>query len=273
MIILNNQLVGDPLESEMFNVTNWTFDEQLQPQSNTKSLVFRHPSSEFTLTQVRQFDFLPELQRMSVVARNSFDASCCLYVKGSPEKVFELCRRQSLPGDYFDVLKKYTEAGKRVIAFAVRQLPAFDDTQLDRSELERDLVFVGFLIFLNKLKPESADSIDKLKKGNVTTMMATGDNLLTGIAVATACRILTADAVITIDVDPTSADIVFKHKKLRPHESVRNSVDSIEHNSEHKAEHSDDEDAQLLGSNNKLRPSVSSTTSQSVDSLVDVMQG
>ena len=270
LINLNNSLIGDPLESEMFKVTKWTFDEQLQQNSNKKSLVFRPHNSEFRLKQLHQFDFLPDLQRMSVVAQNNFDLNYVLYVKGSPEKVFELCDNRSLPADYFDVLKKYTEAGKRVIAFAFRQLAEFEESQADRADLERELVFVGFLVFLNKLKPESTISIDKLKKGNVTTMMATGDNLLTGIAMARACKILTADAVVTIDLDPQTKDITFKHKKLRPDVEIRDSVASAEH----KSELSDvEEEAKLLDYDLKPRASMSSTRSLEIGSLFDMMQG
>ena len=212
LIVLNNSIVGDPLETEMFKITKWKLDEEIF-RDNRKTLVQYPRSLEYRLKKIYQFDFLPELQRMSVIAKNNYDSKFNLYVKGSPEKIFELCRKDSLPKDFFEVLKKYTESGKRVIAFAFRELQNFNEEEKhNRTELEQDLVFLGFLIFLNKLKPESISSIEKLKKGknkinylgNVTTMMATGDNLRTGIAMAKAWGILTSESVVTVELNQSS---------------------------------------------------------------------
>lgn len=85
------------------------------------------------------------------------------------------------------MLEKYTRSGKRVIAFAYKELDDLDSNsqlRINRDELECRLNFLGFLVLSNKLKPETIPSIVKLKKGNVTSMMATGDNLLTGVSVA-----------------------------------------------------------------------------------------
>lgn len=49
---------------------------------------------------VRRFDFSSELQRMSVICKNDFDQSFKAFVKGSPEKISELCRRETIPQDF-----------------------------------------------------------------------------------------------------------------------------------------------------------------------------
>jgi magnesium-transporting ATPase (P-type) len=40
---------------------------------------------------IRRFDFSSNLQRMSVICRNKFDDQFRAFVKGSPEKILELC--------------------------------------------------------------------------------------------------------------------------------------------------------------------------------------
>jgi magnesium-transporting ATPase (P-type) len=40
---------------------------------------------------VRRFDFSSSLQRMSVICKNQFDGEYRAFVKGSPEKISELC--------------------------------------------------------------------------------------------------------------------------------------------------------------------------------------
>lgn len=46
---------------------------------------------------------------MSVVTKNDFDRGVYkAYVKGSPEKILELCRPETIPRDYLKVLSAYT---------------------------------------------------------------------------------------------------------------------------------------------------------------------
>ena len=58
----------------------------------------------YQLALVRRFDFSSKLQRMSVIVRNFFDFSFKAYVKGSPEKIRELCRPETLPANYEEIL-------------------------------------------------------------------------------------------------------------------------------------------------------------------------
>jgi cation-transporting ATPase 13A3/4/5 len=46
---------------------------------------------------LKRFDFEAKLQRMSVVVKNMSDKTFRAYVKGSPEKIAELCITESLP--------------------------------------------------------------------------------------------------------------------------------------------------------------------------------
>ena len=65
--------------------------------------------------------------------------------------------------------------------------------KMTRTDAESNLEFIGFIIFENKLKPKSADTISELKQANIRNIMCTGDNILTAISVARECGILGAD--------------------------------------------------------------------------------
>ena len=71
-------------------------------------------------------------------------------VKGSPEKIRELSIPNSIPSDYDSVLSEYTERGYRVLAIAYRNAPSNMTIKelmvVPRSEVEKDLVFLGFLV-------------------------------------------------------------------------------------------------------------------------------
>jgi len=57
---------------------------------------------------IRRFDFSSKLQRMSVIVKNFIDNSFRVYVKGSPERIKELCKDSSLPKNYDEILEIYT---------------------------------------------------------------------------------------------------------------------------------------------------------------------
>jgi cation-transporting ATPase 13A3/4/5 len=80
-----------------------------------------------------------------------------------------------------------------VIALATKELKGFDSSKLlnvKREDIENNLVFLGFLIMENKLKPESTEVLQDLQKCEVKCIMATGDNILTAVSVARQCSII-----------------------------------------------------------------------------------
>lgn len=119
----------------------------------------------YELGIMKRFEFDSKLQRMSVVVKNMLDGDVRAYVKGSPEKIAELCRKSSLPADYEQQLAKSTQKGLRVIAIAVKLFENIDSMEiqsLKRDHVENDLHFLGFLVMENKLKEQTCETIDTL---------------------------------------------------------------------------------------------------------------
>ncbi|EAR98775.2 E1-E2 ATPase family protein (macronuclear) [Tetrahymena thermophila SB210] len=210
---INGELIGDPLEVKMFEATQWELIEnnldkfsevvmavvqQVQSQSDQqsqteKSLIY---SSQFSqqIGIIKRFEFSSKLQRMSTIvkrflAQNEFYR---LYVKGSPEKIFELCKPETIPQNFHEVLDFYARKGFRVLAFGIKILN-MDKQQIqkvERDEVENELTFAGLLIMENKLKPITTDIIQELQSANIRTIMVTGDNALTAISVGRQCKII-----------------------------------------------------------------------------------
>ena len=59
---------------------------------------------------------------MSVIIKNLYDSTFKSFVKGSPEKIRELCRAESIPRNFEEILMIYTECGFRVLAIASKAL-------------------------------------------------------------------------------------------------------------------------------------------------------
>ena len=58
----------------------------------------------YTVALIRRFDFSSKLQRMSVITKSMLDGEFRSYVKGSPERIRELCKPESLPENFDEIL-------------------------------------------------------------------------------------------------------------------------------------------------------------------------
>lgn len=132
---------------------------------------------------------------MSAIVKKMSESFYRLHVKGSPEKIYELCKKDTVPSNFHVILDFYAQKGFRVLAFAVKKLKMnFRKlTKLEREDVEKDLSFAGFLIMENKLKDVTTPTILDLQKANIRSIMVTGDNALTAISVARQCNIIPYD--------------------------------------------------------------------------------
>eukprot|EP01017_Pseudomicrothorax_dubius_P041257 TRINITY_DN6576_c0_g1_i4.p1 TRINITY_DN6576_c0_g1~~TRINITY_DN6576_c0_g1_i4.p1 ORF type:complete len:1003 (+),score=223.32 TRINITY_DN6576_c0_g1_i4:478-3486(+) len=196
------ETVGDVLDVKMLEASGWTLAETETGGSDRLFLATvrnsAQPNEELAL--IRRFEFSSKLQRMSVVVRNGSvsEEEFCLYAKGAPEKIRELCKQESIPDDFHTVLQEYTHAGHRVLALAIRPIRTSYRKILAvrREDVERELVFLGFLIMANRLKEETKAAICALNDAHIRTLMVTGDNALTAISVGRQCGIVRAEQTI-----------------------------------------------------------------------------
>ena len=87
---------------------------------------------------------------------------------------------------------------------------------IKREDIECDLIFIGFLIMENKIKPETFPSIEKLQEADIATIMATGDNGLTGISVGRNCGIINSkkDVYLAERINLPNGDKILKWLKI-----------------------------------------------------------
>ena len=139
--------------------------------------------------------FSSALQRMSTVATvygaggaggAGADWVC---LKGSPEMVATLLKTK--PRGYDAAYRALAEEGMRVIALAHRPLSEGESARvkdsrrpLTRDEMEKDLIFDGFLAFACAIRVDTPDVVAALKASAHSVMMATGDSALTALHVA-----------------------------------------------------------------------------------------
>lgn len=203
---INGRLMGDSLDFYMFEFSRWQLEELHDVSEAFVPTIVRAPPevaahlSVAELGIIRQFDFSVKLRRMSVIVRSPEGKHCVVYCKGSPESLLEVCLPASLPKNYTEVLSYYAHHGYRVIACASKTLPPTASwlraQRMDREEAESSLTFLGFIIFENRVKPLTKNTIDALRLANVKSIMATGDNILTAISVGRASGIVPESALV-----------------------------------------------------------------------------
>uniref|UniRef100_A0A3Q3GGC5 ATPase 13A3 n=1 Tax=Labrus bergylta TaxID=56723 RepID=A0A3Q3GGC5_9LABR len=224
---IDGQLSGDPLDLKMFEATGWLLEEATEEETALHNRIMptvvrppkqllppepaASPDQDMTAYEigiVRQFPFSSALQRMCVVARLLGEKRMDAYVKGAPEVVASLCRKDTVPENFAEVLEGYTKQGFRVIALAHRRLESkltwHKVQNVNRwDHIETNVEFLGLIIMQNKLKAETPAVLQDLRQAHIRTVMVTGDNMLTAISVARDCGMIPPqDTVIIADAFP-----------------------------------------------------------------------
>ncbi|KAL4710496.1 hypothetical protein ACJJTC_008898 [Scirpophaga incertulas] len=209
---IQGQLRGDPLDMKMFEFTQWVLEEpgpeNTRYDNLTPAIVKPTPVSgteqqnldnydPFTMEipyevgLLRRFHFSSSQQSMGVIARVLGQPQMVYFVKGAPEKVAGMCAQDTLPDNFNTVLNEYTSNGFRVIGLAHKKLDRkmkwMDAQRIKRESLECDMVFLGFLVMQNSLKPETTGVIKQLHNAGIRQVMVTGDNIMTAMSVARGC--------------------------------------------------------------------------------------
>lgn len=141
-----------------------------------------------------EIPFTSERKMMATV--NNYERGMMLCVKGAPEVVLARCRRIARGGvltmsqkERDAILRANREmAGSalRMLAFAYKELKSAEkvDAEKNPDKLESDLIFLGLQGMMDMPREGVADDIALCRKAGIRTIMITGDNSMTALAVA-----------------------------------------------------------------------------------------
>ncbi|CAE6471673.1 unnamed protein product [Rhizoctonia solani] len=203
----DGQVVGDPMEQTTLKALEWDLKGRDGVVPNKGS------SPTNTILIRRRFQFSSALKRMATISTIGAGGKSLIAVKGAPETIKGMLA--IVPRGYDDTFKWFTRRGSRVLALAMKEVaPIGLDkvAQLKRDEIEKELTFVGFLIFHCPLKPDAIATLKMLADSSHRCIMITGDNPLTAVHVAREVEIVDRDALI-LDVKEGSnneTDLVWR---------------------------------------------------------------
>jgi Ca2+-transporting ATPase len=151
----------------------------------------------------RTIPFDARRRRMSVVRDE--DGRPVLYVKGAPESVLPVCTTALLGAAVIpidaDVRARLetlnlelAERGSRVLATASRPLASNVGSE---SDSERDLTFLGFIGLMDPPRIDTVPAVAECRRAGIRTVMITGDQAGTALAVARELGIAEAPHEVT----------------------------------------------------------------------------
>ncbi|MCL7416111.1 MAG: HAD-IC family P-type ATPase, partial [ANME-2 cluster archaeon] len=153
--------------------------------------------------------FEPEQRFMATLHRDD-ENNRIIYVKGSPEKLMELCQYQfdgngegALDKD--DILEHAEEMaseGLRVLGMAYKKVGAGTE-RIELADIN-DLVFVGLQGMIDPPREEVKGSIEQCKTAGIRVIMITGDHVKTAHTIAEQLGIETKGCLSGVDVERMS---------------------------------------------------------------------
>ncbi|KAF2070934.1 hypothetical protein CYY_007740 [Polysphondylium violaceum] len=220
LVVIDNNLVGDPMETAGMKSIPWTCKGD-KSVSNKKGV---------SVEVMHRFHFSSDLKRMgticNVIYSSNFTQSTYAFVKGAPEIMKPFYNQDRLIDNYDESFKKYSRQGSRVLALGYKRLESgLNPSQLksiSRESVESNLEFAGFIIFDCPVKPDSKRSIEMLTQSSHKIVMITGDNSLTACHVAKQLNLMdpakttlilngeqqkwiSVDETISLDLEPQNA--------------------------------------------------------------------
>jgi len=175
-----NRTIGDPTETALLVVA----DALVLDISHERSI---HP-------KVAEQPFQSLTKRMTTLHRKS-DGQHFAALKGAPAVVLAACSDyQDLNGNNValddQAIARFTNANEqmadralRVLALAVKHFDDGTEHSSDES-LERGYTFLGFVGMIDPPRPGVAEAISHARVAGIRTVMLTGDQLNTGLAIA-----------------------------------------------------------------------------------------
>jgi Mg2+-importing ATPase len=154
------------------------------------------------------FDFVR--RRMSVVLQSGKE-SPVLYCKGAVEEMLDICTRVENGGQIVPVTEelreqlksvrdRLNEDGLRVVAVGYKPIPKRRPRL--SVEDERELIFSGFVAFLDPPKETTAEALRLLREHGVTVKILTGDNAIVARKICRVVGLDTEHMAVGAEVEP-----------------------------------------------------------------------
>ncbi len=169
------EVEGDPMEGALLAFAG---KMGLQPEQERKS---------WSRTDAIPFD---SKHRFMATLHHDHQGNACIYIKGAPERILEMCSRQQTVEDETQLEAAYWQEhadqiaakGQRVLALAMQ--PVDDNkTVLEFSDVESGLTLLGLVGMIDPPRDEAVKAVKECYHAGIDVKMITGDHAGTAAAI------------------------------------------------------------------------------------------
>ncbi len=145
-----------------------------------------------SMTRIREIPFSSKRKMMTTVYKN--EETTRSYTKGAPEIVLEKSNNYWENGEikpltiekreeFQQKIESMASAALRVLGFATKDLYDENVEDIDKTNLETNLTFIGLQGMIDPPREEVKEAIHACRAAGIRTVMVTGDNALTAKAI------------------------------------------------------------------------------------------
>ncbi len=182
-VLSNNQIIGG-------NITDRALRKFIETEVENVKILYKNPFNSKVKYASTMIEWVDQIRKKVNL------------IKGAPEVLLEKCttylkedgNKKSLEIDKVKIkIEEMTKKGNRVILLAIND-------NYDCEKLER-LTLIGFILMKDEVRKEAITGIDMVKKAGIQTVMITGDNKDTAIAIGKEIGLVTSnhDVILTSD--------------------------------------------------------------------------
>ncbi len=166
-----------------------------------------------SLQQLDEIPFESEQQFMATL--NEENGENVIYAKGSPERIYKMCKNQMINGNTEplrkdEIRENVNEMAKealRLLAMAYKVVPS-DKKTLDPEDLS-DMTFLGIQGMIDPPRDEVIEAIKKCQNAGIRVVMITGDYIKTAKAIASQLGINSPKALTGREISNMSDDELY----------------------------------------------------------------
>ena len=148
---------------------------------------------------VQEFSFSSEFKRMTTVCEPKADSSNKIaFSKGAPEIILRIANKIEKNGKESELTNEIRDQllnniqtratqGYRTLAIGYKKI--VENRELERQEVENNLVFLGYVSILDPPRPGVREAVEECESGGIKVVMITGDHPATAKTIASQMRI------------------------------------------------------------------------------------
>ncbi len=221
-------MIGDPTEGALVTAAK-------------KAGMDKEELEESGYERIDELPFDSDTKFMAVL-NNLPNSEAAVFLKGAPDIVLDMCEKVSINGSETDLTQEQKEKylqknnhlaqkGLRILAIAhkkgVRKAAEIE------KEIDQGMVFLGFAGILDPPRPDVAQAIEEAQTAGIRTIMITGDQRDTAMAIAKSIGLRGAqeEAITGTELDEFSIDELaerLRHNPIFARVSPKNKLDIVD---------------------------------------------